>query len=113
MLYAIAPIMVVVSGVMYLVSGASPDLRSKAKSALTSTIIGILISVCGFAIIGTALWIFGNGEAEGGAKVGWPNIECKVFAPGDYDSPFVPGGADPNFKPAGGSFGGGGATGNR
>lgn len=105
-LYALAPLMLVVSGIMYLASGASPNLRSQAKSAITGTVLGILIAVGGYAIIGTFLWIVGNGE--GRAKVSWPNIECSVKP---YESPFVPGGVNPNFAPGGGGFGGGGASG--
>lgn len=107
-LYILGPLMILVGGGMYLISGASPDLRSKAKSTLTGALTGILIALCSYLIVATFLWILGNApEGSSEPRVGWPNIECAIPA---YVPPFTAGGVNPDFEPGGGEFGGGGSS---
>jgi len=58
-LWILAPIFFGVSGIMFLLSGASPELRSTAKKSLTGTVWGIIIVLCSWLIVNTIVTFFG------------------------------------------------------
>ena len=79
-----APLFIVWGGILILISGGSQERLSKGKTVLTSTFIGILISLGAFLIVNTFLWLMGNTQGyidpktNRPAYVSWPNIACEV-----------------------------------
>lgn len=55
----VAVIFLIYSGYLYIVSIGNPDALAKAKSKLLYTIIGLLIIVCAYVIVGFVLQNFG------------------------------------------------------
>ena len=59
MVPVIAVLMLVVGGIMFFFAGADPGMLTKAKSLITSTIIGLVIIFAAFLIVGTVLSVLG------------------------------------------------------
>ena len=53
--FIIAPILFLVGGIMVMVAGANPEMLSKGKSTLKATAIGVLIVLCSYLIVLTAV----------------------------------------------------------
>lgn len=66
----VAVVMVMVSGIMFMVSGGSKELHEKARGALTYAIIGLLIILAAWAII---TLIF---KAVGYMPDSWWEVQC-------------------------------------
>ncbi|MBI4085780.1 MAG: hypothetical protein HY433_00870 [Candidatus Liptonbacteria bacterium] len=93
---AIAPIMIVIGGIMMLVSAGSETQVSSGRKMVTGAVIGIAIALGAFIIVNTffyAVAIITNGSPRS-----WFDIQCSA-----------PPGAD--FKSGGGEFRGSGASG--
>ncbi|MBI2888933.1 MAG: hypothetical protein HYY10_03350 [Candidatus Liptonbacteria bacterium] len=73
----VAPILILWGAFLIIISGGSAERVSKGKTVLTSTIVGIVITLGAFLIVSTFLWLLGN-PASGTARVSWPNIACEV-----------------------------------
>jgi len=58
----IGVIMIIVSGIMFLLSAGSPEKIKNAKTALTYAIVGIAIGVTARGIVQTIQWIIGGGR---------------------------------------------------
>jgi len=52
-IWVIAPVAFIAGGIMYMLSGAKPDLHSTATKTLTGTVIGVVIVLCSYLIIYT------------------------------------------------------------
>ncbi|GEM_PF-1458516 len=50
-LWVVAPIMLMIGGVMYMLAGAKPDLESAAKTMITGVIFGVVIVLCAYVVI--------------------------------------------------------------
>ena len=55
----LAGLIIVISGVLFMISGSSPNLYSKAKNMLWWTLIAILLILTSWLIIHTVLWALG------------------------------------------------------
>jgi hypothetical protein len=56
-IFIIAPICIIVGGIMILMGGANPGMLESGKKALTGTIIGLVIVLCSYLIVNTALTV--------------------------------------------------------
>lgn len=56
---ALGVIMLIISGILFVTSGGSPEKVSKARAALTYAIAGIVIALAAEAIVGTIKYIIG------------------------------------------------------
>ena len=54
----VAPIMIAYSGFLYVVNPANPGGIAKAKSILSSTVIGIIVAIAGWAIVDAVMAVF-------------------------------------------------------
>ena len=50
-IWIIAPLMIVVGGIMYMLGGANPGLLETAKKALWGAVIGVVIVLCAYILI--------------------------------------------------------------
>lgn len=91
---AIAPIMIVIGGIMMLVSAGSETGISKGRKMVTGAVIGIVIALGAFIIVNTFFYVLSI--ATGGSPRSWFEIQCSVPS---------------SFQPGGGQFRGNGATG--
>lgn len=71
----IATVMMVVGGLMFYLGGASPGTLTKAKSLLTSVVIGLIIIYGAWVIINTFFMFIGVADWTG-LKEGWWKIKC-------------------------------------
>jgi hypothetical protein len=58
-IFIIAPISVVIGGVMIMLAGANPGMLETGKKVLTGAVIGIVIVLCSYLIVATALKVLG------------------------------------------------------
>ncbi|MFH0890423.1 MAG: hypothetical protein V1856_00120 [Candidatus Liptonbacteria bacterium] len=70
-----APLMFVVGGGMIFFAGASPSLLERGKKTVWAAVIGVVLALSAYVIIGTLLWLVGN-DPSNPAHVSWPNISC-------------------------------------
>ena len=56
---SLGTIMIIVSGILYLISAGNPERINKAKTALIYAIAGIAIGLAATAISQTILWVIG------------------------------------------------------
>ena len=63
-LFVLSPIFFAVGGIMMMVSGANPEMLSKGKSVLLSTVIGIAVVLCSYMLVFTFVGIF-NAKVNG------------------------------------------------
>jgi hypothetical protein len=78
--FIVAPILFIIGGIMIMVAGANPEMLSKGKSVLKSTVIGVLIVLCSYLIVasfiaafsGTALGNYIQGFGGGGLSCSAP-----------------------------------------
>ncbi len=78
LIYAIAPLMLVIGGIMILLAGASPDLISRGKKVLSGTVIGIVIALAAFMIVDQ---VFSAIAGLSGSGIDWRNIQCRNNLP--------------------------------
>jgi hypothetical protein len=57
--FILTPIFAAIGGVMIMVSGANPEMLSKGKSVLTSTVIGLAIVLCSYLLVATVVSVLG------------------------------------------------------
>ena len=79
LIYALAPLFLVVGGVMILFAGANPELISKGKKVLTGTVIGIAIALASFMIVDQ---IFSVVAGLRRTNIDWKNIQCDAKSRG-------------------------------
>ncbi len=99
-----AVLMLIVAGFLYITAAGSPELITKAKKTLQFAIIGIVVVILSFLIVGTILKIFMPDKTFFGS------IQCQIdsLLPGASETTGSNGGSNGN---GGGSSGGGGASG--
>jgi len=56
---AIAVIMLIIAGLLFVTSAGNPEKVNNAKKALTYAIIGIIVALAASAIIATVKWVIG------------------------------------------------------
>ena len=101
----VAPILILWGAFLIIISGGSAERVSKGKTVLTSTIVGIIITLGAFLIVTTFLHFLGNTQGYIDPKTGqpayvsWPNIACTVQA--TPPSPAPPPPAAATVPPAG------------
>lgn len=75
--FAVAPIMIVIGGIMILISAGSQERISSGRKMVTGAVIGIAIALGAFIIVNTFFYVISI--ATGGSSRDWFKIEC--FAP--------------------------------
>ena len=76
----IAVTMIIISGLIYLVSGASENLNKIAKEAMTNVFIGLLIVLGAWLIVNTAIYLLavkGSGD-DWDLQGTWYKLECST-----------------------------------
>jgi hypothetical protein len=73
----VAVLMLVIGGFMFFFAGGSPEALSRAKSIITSTVIGLLVIYAAWLIVNTFFVIIGVADWTG-LKGGWFSIDCPV-----------------------------------
>jgi len=58
-MWILTPIFFGVSGIMFMLSGANPEMRSTAKKTMTGTVWGIVIVLCSWLIVNTFITAIG------------------------------------------------------
>lgn len=58
-IFIIAPILVVVGGIMIMIAGANPGMLETGKKILTGAVVGIVIVLCAYLLVNTFLVILG------------------------------------------------------
>lgn len=92
LLYILGPIivlMILIAGVMFYFAGGNPNLLNQAKGLITSVVIGLVIILCSFLIVGTVLNVMGVSEANplsDWATEGVFIIKCPIEGPSSSDS---------------------------
>ena len=87
LIYILGPIivlMILVAGIMFYFAGGNPNLLTQAKALITSVVIGVVIILCSYLIIGTVLNVMGVSEANplsGWATDGVFVIKCPIQGP--------------------------------
>jgi FtsH-binding integral membrane protein len=56
-IFIIAPIMVVVGGVMILMAGANPGMLESGRKAITAAVVGLIIVLCAYLIVNTFITV--------------------------------------------------------
>ena len=87
LLYILSPIivlMILVAGIMFYFAGGNPTLLVQAKKLIVSVVIGVVIILCSYLIVGTVLNVMG--VAEGNPLSGWAEdgifiIKCPIGGP--------------------------------
>jgi hypothetical protein len=59
-IWAIAPIIVAISGVMYMLAGTNPGMITRAKTMLTGVVWGLAITLCAWVIVYTFVHFLGG-----------------------------------------------------
>jgi hypothetical protein len=72
----VATLMLVIGGVMFFFGGANPETLSRAKSLLTSVVIGLIIIYASWLIINLFFQVIGV-QSWTGLEEGWWSIECQ------------------------------------
>jgi hypothetical protein len=73
-IFIIAPICIVIGGIMILLGGANPGMLESGKKALTGAIIGLIIVLCSYLIVNTVLTVL-NLTGVGG----FSNNTCTIL----------------------------------
>lgn len=94
---ALAPIMIVIGGIMMLVSAGSEGGISKGRKMVTGAVIGIAIALGAFIIINTFLWAIANTAelAKSGLTIGTSGWTIQCTAPSPVPNSFQGVGASP------------------
>ena len=72
--FILAPIFFAVGGIMIMVSGASPEMLSRGKSVLLSTVVGVAIVLCSYMLVYTFISVF-NVQSSSGT---FGNFNCNA-----------------------------------
>lgn len=73
----IAILMLVIGGFMFFFAGGSPEMLSRAKSVITSTVLGLIIVYAAWIIVNTFFVIIGVADWTG-LREGWFVIDCST-----------------------------------
>ncbi len=86
-LFVGAPIMFILGGGMIFFAGTNPSLLEQGKKVIWGAVIGVVLALSAYIIVGTFLWLIGNPEAgkkdaQGNSvqRVSWPDISCDPAA---------------------------------
>ena len=71
----VATLMLIIGGIWFYFSGASPENKRRAQSIVTSSVIGVVIILTAWAVVNTILDKSGIVEMDGWK---WYDIECGV-----------------------------------
>jgi len=77
--FVIAPIIMVVGGIMIMTAGGSEERMKKGRDALWGAVWGIVLTFAAFLILNTFIWLIGSSAFK--SQVSWPNISCN---PADF-----------------------------
>ncbi|HEY4525627.1 MAG TPA: hypothetical protein VJL32_00830 [Candidatus Paceibacterota bacterium] len=69
-----APLMFVVGGGMIFFAGPNPSFLEQGRKVIWGAVIGVVLALSSYVIIGTFLWLIGNPSS--GQRVSWPDISC-------------------------------------
>ena len=85
-IYALAILMIAYGGFRFLISGGSEDKRREAKGIISAAIVGVIIGLSSFLIVGTVINVIGEGASNQPAGFPWPwnEIECSVVPGGQF-----------------------------
>jgi len=64
-IFIIAPIMVVVGGIMIMFAGANPGMLESGKKAITAAIVGLIIVLCAYLIVNTFITVLSITDVGG------------------------------------------------
>lgn len=64
-IFIIAPISLVVGGIMIMFAGANPGMLEQGKKVLTGAVIGLAIVLCSYLIVATVLKVLGVTDVGG------------------------------------------------
>lgn len=108
-LIALSVTAISIAGVIYVVSSGDPELTKKAKSFVTSTVIGFALMLGAWLIINTTLWLFSAKKGSDGTyslgleSKSWNSFSCSTASttmgtlPPTGEAP-ISGYAKENFK---------------
>jgi len=84
-IYALAILMVAYGGFKYLISGGSEEKLREAKGIIRMAIVGVIIGLSSFLIVGTVINVIGEGDSDQPTGFPWPwnEIECSVITGGE------------------------------
>ncbi|MBI3589316.1 MAG: hypothetical protein HY093_02790 [Candidatus Liptonbacteria bacterium] len=101
LLFVIAPIIFVIGGILIMTAGGSEERMGKGRQMIKGGVIGVLITLSAYLIVGTFLWLVGNQDT--GTRVSWPHVQCNLPT-SPFDQPVPQGNQNPqgNVTPPGG-----------
>ncbi len=70
----VAPIMITWAGALLVTSGGNPGARTKAKSMLLSTVVGIVVALSAWLIVNALMAVLYNPDPEQGFPANWYNL---------------------------------------
>jgi len=76
LIIVIAPVFVVIGGIIILTGGIKPDQIALGKKIITSALVGIVIALLSWVILGTLFNVLAKPAGEGGMPWAWNKIEC-------------------------------------
>lgn len=57
-IFIIAPLSIVVGGIMIMVAGANPEMLGHGKNVLKSAVVGLVLVLCSYLVVNTVIKIF-------------------------------------------------------
>lgn len=75
-LFVLSPISFAVGGIMMMASGANPEMLSKGKSVLLSTVIGVAIVLCSYLVVSTFVNALGTTTSKGAPPIFQNVLSC-------------------------------------
>jgi len=78
LIIVIAPIFVVIGGIIILTAGIKPDQVALGKKIITSALVGIVIALLAWVVLGTLFNVLAKPAGEDGMPWAWNKIECSV-----------------------------------
>lgn len=81
----VAIIMIVISGIIYIISSGDEGMMGTAKGLLKNTLIGFALILGAWLIVNTTMWILGTRNDLGIQKQGWTNFSCSTVSRADQN----------------------------
>jgi hypothetical protein len=75
-LFVLAPAFFAIGGIMMMLAGANPEMLSRGKSVLLSTVIGLAIVLCSYILVTTFVTVLNTTTSNGAPTVFGASIQC-------------------------------------
>lgn len=88
--YALAILLIAYGGFRYLIAGGSEAKLTQAKEIITAAVVGLLIGLGSYLIVGTIINVLGGSYQPAGFPWPWNKIDCSTVAGGEMAAGTLP-----------------------